>query len=184
VLDALPPLEPKRKEDELRRIVLSLFILVTIITMPPPAAWADSIVNWSAGGWALNTSTSAGSGNAYWNGLEVQFNGGSFLFGSASSSLWTFSASNTQIRGTGPASWNSTLGLTFIMLPNSTPFKIDVFQFKNGVLLTGETSELTWNGYLWTTASRPNVTPVPEPTTLALLAMSVLTGAVLRKKLC
>ncbi len=166
----------------MRKIVLSLFVLVTIITMPPPTAWANSVVNWSDGGWVLNTSTSAGSGNGYWNGLEVQFNGGSFLFGSASSSLWTFSASSSLIVGTGPASWNSALGLTFVMLPWRTPFTIDVFQFENGVLLAGESTELTWNGSSWT-ASKPPSVPVPEPTTWALLAMSVLTGGILRKKL-
>jgi hypothetical protein len=166
----------------LRKIVLSLFVLVAIIVMPPPAAWANSVVNWSAGGWVLNTTTSAGSGNAYWNGLEVQFNGGSFLFGSASSSLWTFSASSSLILGTGPSSWNSTLGLTSVMLPYSTPFTIDVFQFENGVLLTGESTELTWNGSSWS-ASKPTSVRVPEPTTWVLLGMSVLTGSILRKKL-
>lgn len=168
----------------MRKIVLSLFVLVTMVAMPPPAAWADSIVNWSAGGWMLNTSTNAGTGNGYWNGLEVQFNGGSFLFGSASSNLWTFSATNTEILGKGPVSWNSTLGLTFVMMPYSTPFTVDVFQFENGVLLTGETTELTWNGSSWNAVNRSDVTPVPEPTTLALLGMSVLTGGVLRKKFC
>lgn len=168
----------------MRKLVTSLFVLVTIIALPPPAAWANSVVNWSAGGWVLNTSTSAGTGNGYWNGLQVQFNGGSFLFGAASSNLWTFSASNSLILGTGPASWHSTLGLTFVMFPYSTPFTVDVFQFENGALLTQESTELTWDGHTWTaqnTGLKP--TSVPEPSTWVLLGMSVLTAGVLRKRL-
>ena len=166
----------------MRKFVLSLFILVTIIAMPPPAAWANSVVNWSAGGWVLNTSTSV-AGNGYWNGLQVEFNGGSFLFGAASSNLWTFSASNSLILGAGPTSWHSTLGLTFLMFPYSTPFTVDVFQFENGALLAGESTELSWDGHTWTAQSTGlKPTPVPEPTTWALLGISVLTGGVLRKR--
>ena len=169
----------------MRRLARSLIVLAVIAAIPPPAAWANSVVDWSAGGWLLSTSTSKGTGNGYWNGLQVQFNGGSLLFGTASSNLWTFSASNNLILGTGPASWNSTLGLTFVMSPYSTPFRVDVFQFENGTLLTGDTTELTWNGRTWTAQSTPGLTPVslPEPTTWALLGISVLTGGVLRKKL-
>ena len=169
----------------MRKLVTSLAVLAVIVAIPPPAAWANSVVNWSVGGWVLNTSTSAGTGNGYWNGLQVQFNGGSFLFGSASSNAWSFSATHNLILGTGPSSWNSTLGLTFVMFPYSTPFTVEVFQFENGVLLTGETTELTWLGSSWTAQSMPGLTPtsVPEPTTAVLLGISVLTGGVLRKML-
>lgn len=180
-----PTARSKGKEDELRKSVLSLFVLVTIIAIPPPAARANSVVNWSVGGWVLNTSTSAGTGSSYWNGLQVQFDGGSFLFGAASSNLWTFSASNSLILGTGPSSWNSTLGLTFVMLPYNTPFTVDVFQFENGLLLAAETTQLTWNGRTWSALSAPGLSPtsVSEPTTWALLGLGVVTCSLLRKKL-
>lgn len=47
----------KNKEDGLRKIATSLIVLGVILAIPPPAAWANSAVGWSAGGWVLNTST-------------------------------------------------------------------------------------------------------------------------------
>jgi hypothetical protein len=100
-------------------------------------------VDWSAGGWVLNTSTSAGTGNGYWNGLQVQFNRGSFLFGAASAICGRF------LRKWPILGWTIILvciRLTLVMLPHRTPFTVDIFQFENGIPLTGEATALTWNG--------------------------------------
>ena len=168
----------------MRKIATSLIVLVVLLAIPPPAAWATSSVSGSFNsGWLLNVNTSTGNGSGAWNGLQVQFNGANFLVGAASSNAWTFTATNSLILGTGPASWNSSLGLTLLMLPFNTPFSVSVFQFNNGVLLTGETTQLTWTGSRWTTQNIPTLVPVPEPTTLVLLGLSGLVGGVLRKSL-
>jgi hypothetical protein len=170
----------------LGKLATSLIVLILVLAIPPPAAWANSIVTGSVGGWVLGVTADAGAqGNGAWNGLQIQFQGASFVIGASSSKSWSFSATPKLIVGTGPALWNSTLNLTLAMVPLTTPFYVDVFQFENGTLLRGETTRLTWTGSSWTAQLVPNLTPmsVPEPTTWILLGVSVLAGGLLKKRL-
>lgn len=85
--------------------------------------------------------------------------------------------------GFGPANWNSTLTLTFAMLPmTGNSVYIDVFKFSNGVLLLGASSRLTWNGVRWTTSALPAI-QVPEPSILVLLGITTVVGVFLSKRL-
>jgi hypothetical protein len=117
----------------------------------------------------------------------MQFNGVSYLGGIAwNGGSWTFSTANNLIVGSIAGSWHSTLFLTLGLVPKgSSPFSIDVFQFSNGVLQAGATTHLSWTGTKWSWTSAPGLTPnsMPEPSVFVLLAISTLTGLVMRKKL-
>lgn len=170
----------------MRKLATSLVVLTVILVIPAPAAWANSVtlgpptVNWLQGV-AINN---IGTGSATWNGFQAQFSGSNFIAGFAlGGGSWRFSASNNLLVGTGPGL--STLYLGLIMSPLRQPFSIDIFQFNNGILLSGATTRLTWNGEYWTATNMLGLTPtpVPEPTTWLLLGTSALVGVVLKKRL-
>lgn len=173
----------------MRKAFTSLIVLSVVLAIGPAAAWANSVAlgppntNWLQTV-AIN---STGTGSPSWNQFQMQFNGVNFLGGIAwNGGSWTFSATNNLIVGSGPANWNSTLSLTLALLPlTNGSFYFDVFQFRNGTLLSGATTRLTWGGSSWSAASMPGLTPtaVPEPHTLVLIGITALVGGALRKRL-
>lgn len=172
----------------MRKIGISLIILMVVLALPPPAAWANSVAlgppnsNWLQ----LVAINNNGTGSSHWNQFQAEFHGASFMGGYAlNGGSWDFSSTNNLIVGTGPVLWHSTLYLGLAMVPLTQPLYIDIFQFNNGVLLNGATTRLLWSGKSWTATNMPNLSPtsVPEPTTWVLLGMSALVGGVLRKRL-
>jgi hypothetical protein len=160
----------------LRKIFTSLIVLIAVLAFASAAARANSIVLGPSNVHRLHVAiNSNGTGTSSWNEFQMQFHGSFFPAG--------FAVKRGQLTGFGPASWNSTLTLTFAKLPmTGNSFYIDVFQFSNGALLSGASTRLTWNGVRWTTSGLPP-TQVPEPSILVLLGITTVVGAFLRKRL-
>ncbi len=172
----------------MRKTFTALIFFVVTVVLLSPGAWANSVAMGPPNtGWMQNININTiGTGTGYWNGFQAEFYGANFLGGVAlNGASWNFSATSSLIVGTGSALWHSTLNLSLVMLPVSTPFYIDIFQFRNGTLLTAATTRLTWTGSAWNATLMPGLLPttVPEPTTLVFLGLSALAGGVLRKRL-
>jgi len=169
----------------MRKVFTSLIVLLVVLAIAPTAAQADSIVLGPSNVHRLHVAiNSNGTGTSSWNEFQMQFNG-SFLPGGVAGKKgsWTLSATKNSLTGSGPANWNSTLTLTFALLPmTGNSFYIDVFQFSNGALLSGASTRLTWNGVLWTTSGLPPI-QVPEPSIPVLLGITTVVRVFVRKRL-
>ena len=169
----------------MRKVFTSLIVLLLVLAIAPAAAWADSIVLGSSNINRLHMAINrTGTGSSSWNEFQMQFNG-SLLLGSITGNggAWTFSGNKNSLTGFGPANWNSTLNLTFALLPmTGNSFYIDVLQFSNGVLLAGASTRLSWNGSRWIASGLPP-TKVPEPSILVLTGLTTLVGVFVRKRL-
>jgi hypothetical protein len=168
-----------------RKVFTSLIILIFVLAIAPAAARADSIVLGPSNVHRLHVAiNSNGTGTSSWNEFQMQFHGSFFPGGVAGKrGHWTLSATKDSLTGFGPANWNSTLTLTFGMLPmTGNSFYIDVFQFSNGALLSGASTRLTWNGVHWTASGLPPIR-VPEPNVLVLMGITTVVGVFVRKRI-
>jgi hypothetical protein len=170
----------------MRKVFTSLIVLLVVLAIVPVAAWANSVaLGPPNSNWLQNIAiNSTGTGTQSWNEFQMQFNGATFLGGlSWNGGPWTYSAGNNVLSGVGPANWNSTLYLTLALFPSTKgPLFIDVFQYSNGTLLSGASTQLTWNGSTWSTSSLAP-TGVPEPHVVVLMGITALVGGALRKRL-
>ncbi len=169
----------------MRKVFTSLIILLVTLAIASAVAWANSIVLGPTNVHRLHVAiNSNGTNTSSWNEFQIRFNGSFLPVGvTEKRGSWALSATKNSLTGFGPANWNSTVTLTFAMLPMTrNSFYIDVFQFSNGALLSGASTRLTWNGVRWTTSGLPPI-HVPEPSIPVLLGITTVVGAFVRKRL-
>ena len=126
----------------MRKVFTSLILLLLVQAIAPAAARANSIVSRpsNSNGATKHSHEQHRDRHAVLESVPDAVHGATFLFVVPwNGGSWTYSTGNYVLSGIGPANWNSTFYLTLESLPSTKgPFFIDLFQYSNGTLLSGE----------------------------------------------